>query len=167
MVSIHLIFPFFYALFMSWINETLKLDWCKTCEMLIVDIIKLCNFTPCIFYINTLKHYTQKHHKDIKYSIFHDLIEIYSFVTDNFLFIMLEKCFSIAKAFGVVGELLWILELYQTLWWWCDGHAFSRFSQEVGVPMLCRPLGITKIAFVLSVYIFAVTCPSKLKGGKI
>ena len=53
---------------------------------------------PCIFYINSLKHYTQKLHKYIKYSIFHDLIEIYSFVTpDNFLIIMLEKCFSIAS----------------------------------------------------------------------
>ena len=53
---------------------------------------------PCIFYINTSKHYTQKHRKYIKYSIFHDLIEIYSFVSpDNFLFIMLEKCFSIAS----------------------------------------------------------------------
>ena len=51
---------------------------------------------PCIFYINTLKRYTQKHQKYIKYSIFHDFIEIYSFVTNNFLFIMLEKCFSIA-----------------------------------------------------------------------
>ena len=42
LVSIHLIFPFSYALFMSWINETLKLDWCKTCRMSIVDIITLC-----------------------------------------------------------------------------------------------------------------------------
>ena len=101
LVSIHLIFPFFYALFMSWINETLKLDWCKTCRMLIVNEINLCfevliKFMLCIFYINTQKPYIQKHHKYIKYSILHDLIEIYSFVTKNFLFIMLEKCFSIA-----------------------------------------------------------------------
>ena len=41
----------------------------------------------CIFYINTLKLYTQKHHKYITYPIFHDLIEIYSFITNNFLFI--------------------------------------------------------------------------------
>ena len=98
LVSIHLIFPLSYALFMSWINEALKLDWCKTCQMLIVDVISLCkgNFMPYIFYINTLKPYTQKHHKYIKYSIFHDPIKIYSLVTNNFLFIMLEECFSIA-----------------------------------------------------------------------
>ena len=42
LVSIRLIFSFFYVLFMSWINETLKLDWCKTCEMLIVGVINLC-----------------------------------------------------------------------------------------------------------------------------
>ena len=41
LVSIDLIFPFSYDLFMSWINETLKLNWCKTCKMLIVDIINL------------------------------------------------------------------------------------------------------------------------------
>ena len=51
---------------------------------------------PCIFYINTLKHYIQKNHKYINYSMFHDLIDISSFVTDIFPFTMLEKCFSIA-----------------------------------------------------------------------
>ena len=57
LVSTHLIFPFSYAFFISWINKTLKLDWCKTCRMLIVGVINLCkgNFMPCIFYINTLK----------------------------------------------------------------------------------------------------------------
>ena len=73
MVSTHLIFPFSYALFMGWINETLKLGWCITCRMLIVDVINLCkgNFMPCIFYINTQKLYTQKHHKhiNIQYSM--------------------------------------------------------------------------------------------------
>ena len=74
LVSTHLIFPFFYALFMRWINETLKFDWCKTCRKLIVGVINLCkgNFIPCIFYINTLKLYTQKHHKyilNIQYSM--------------------------------------------------------------------------------------------------
>ena len=66
--------------------------------MLIVDVINLCegNFMPYIFYINSLKRYTQKHQKHIKYSMFHYFIEIYSFVTNNFLFIMLEKRFSIA-----------------------------------------------------------------------
>ena len=49
---------------------------------------------PCIFYIDILKLYTQKKKK--KKSIFHVLIEIYSFVTNNFLFIMLGKYFSIA-----------------------------------------------------------------------
>ena len=98
LVSTHLIFLFSYALFMSWINETFKLDRSKTCRMLILGVINLCkgNFMPCIFYINTLKLYIQKHHKYINYSIFHDFIEIYSFVTNNSLFIMLEKCFSIA-----------------------------------------------------------------------
>ena len=74
LVSIHLIFPFSYPLFMSWINETLELDWCKTCRKVIVDVISLCkdNFMPCIFYINTAKLYTQKHQKyilNIQYSI--------------------------------------------------------------------------------------------------
>ena len=50
LVSIHLIFPFSYALFMSWINETLKPVWCKTCRMLIVDIISLCKVTVCLVY---------------------------------------------------------------------------------------------------------------------
>ena len=73
-VSIHLIFPFYYALFMSWINENLKLDWCKTCRKLIVGVINLCkgNFMPYIFYINTMKLYTQSHHKyilNIQYSM--------------------------------------------------------------------------------------------------
>ena len=135
--------------------------------MLIVDIIKLCNFTPCIFYINTLKHYTQKHHKDIKYSIFHDLIEIYSFATDNFLFIMLEKCFSIAKAF-----VQWVNFCGS---WSCtkffdDGvmvMLLVAFLKRFGYECCVDHLGITTIAFVLSLYIFAVTFPSKLKGGNI
>ena len=57
MVSTHLIFPFSYALFISWINETLKLDWCKTYRMLLGGVINSCkgNFMLCIFYINTLK----------------------------------------------------------------------------------------------------------------
>ena len=57
LVSTHLIFLFSYALFMSWINETFKLDRSKTCRMLILGVINLCkgNFMPCIFYINTLK----------------------------------------------------------------------------------------------------------------
>ena len=50
LVSIHLIFPFSYGLFMSWINKTWKLDWCKTCRMLIVDIIELCEVTLCLAY---------------------------------------------------------------------------------------------------------------------
>ena len=50
---------------------------------------------PCIFPSNTPKLYTQKYHKYIIYSIFNDFIEIYSFATRNFLFIMLEKYFSI------------------------------------------------------------------------
>ena len=44
-----------------------------------------------ILYINTLKLHTQKHHKYITCSLFHDLIEIYSFVTNIVLFIMLEN----------------------------------------------------------------------------
>ena len=70
LVTTHLTFPFSYALFMSWINETLKLGWCKTGRSLMVDVINLCkgNFMPCIFYINTLRLYTQKHHKYINYS---------------------------------------------------------------------------------------------------
>ena len=64
LVSTHLTFPFPYALFMNWINETLKVDWWKTCRMLIVGVINLCkgNFMPCIFYINTWKLYIQKHY---------------------------------------------------------------------------------------------------------
>ena len=83
---------------MTWINETLKLDWCQTWRVLIVGVINFCkvNFMPCIFYINTLKLCTQKHHKYIKYSIFNDFMEIYSFATNNFLFIVLKKYFSIA-----------------------------------------------------------------------
>ena len=90
-------FSILLPFFMRWINETLKLEWCKTSRMLIVGIINLRKgkFIPCIFYINTLKLYTQKHHKYIKYSICHDFIKIYSVVTSNFLF-MLERCFSIA-----------------------------------------------------------------------
>ena len=59
--SINLIFPFSYALFISWINEALKLGWCNTCRFSIVGVINLCkgNFIPCIFYINTLKLYTE------------------------------------------------------------------------------------------------------------
>ena len=77
---------------MSWINETLKLNWCKTCRKLVVAVINLCkvNFMPCI----TL--YTESSQIYIKYLIFHDFIEIYSFLINNFFFIMLEKCFSIA-----------------------------------------------------------------------
>ena len=96
-VSIHYIFLSSYALFASWINKMLQLDWCRACRMWIVGVINLYkgNFMPCIFFSNTLKHYTQKDHKYITYSIFHDLIEIYFFVTNNFVFIMSEKCFSI------------------------------------------------------------------------
>ena len=96
-VSIHLIFSLSYALNMSCINETLKLVSCETCRMSIVRVINLCigKFMSCIFYDNTLKLYTQKYYKYIQYSIFHDFIEIYSFVTNSFLF-MLKKWFSIA-----------------------------------------------------------------------
>ena len=74
LVSTQLIFPFYYTLFMSWINETLKLDWCKICRELIVGVINLCkgNSIPCLFYINTLKLYTHNHHKyilNIQYSM--------------------------------------------------------------------------------------------------
>ena len=81
----------------TWINKTLKLDWCNTCRMLIVGVISWCkgSFMPCILPSNTLKLYTQKHHKYIIYSIFNDFIEIYSFTTNNFLFIMLKKYFRI------------------------------------------------------------------------
>ena len=59
LISTHLTFPFSYALFMSWINETLRLDWCKTRRMVIVGVINWCkgNFIPSTFYINTLKVY--------------------------------------------------------------------------------------------------------------
>ena len=49
----------------------------------------------CIFGGNTLKIYTQKHHKYITYLIVYDFIKIYSFVTNNSFFIMSKKCFSI------------------------------------------------------------------------
>ena len=90
----HLLKPSWF--YISWF--LILLEWCKTCRMLVVDVINLCkgNFLPCVFYINTLKLYTQKHHNYSKYWIFHDLIGIYSFLTNNFYFIMLEKCFSIA-----------------------------------------------------------------------
>ena len=81
----------------TWINKTLKLEWCKTCRMLIVGVISWCkgSFMSLMLPSNTLKLYTQKHHKYITYSIFNDFIEIYSFPTNNFLFIMLEKYFRI------------------------------------------------------------------------
>ena len=97
LVSIHLIFPFSYALFMSWISETLKLDWCKTCRMLILGVINLCktNFLSCIFYNNTLKLYTQKYHKYINIQCSISYWNLF-LVTNDALLVMLQKCFSIA-----------------------------------------------------------------------
>lgn len=65
LLSIHLMCPFYYTLFMSWINQTLKLEWCKTCSMVRVGVINLCKTIsmPSIFYDNSLKPNSEKYHK--------------------------------------------------------------------------------------------------------
>ena len=44
---------------------------------------------------------------------------------------------------------------------------FAAFLKRLGYQCCVGHLNITTIAFVLSLYVFAVTFPSKLKGGKI
>ena len=87
-----------FSILLLFICELNKWNCCKTCGMLVVGVINLCkgSFVTCIFYSITLKLYIQKNHERNAYSIFHDFVEIYSLVTSNFLFMMLEKCFSIA-----------------------------------------------------------------------
>ena len=54
--------------------------------------------------------------------------------------------------------------------WWCYCHAPCRFPEEAEVPMFQgtnpRYQWITRMVFVLSLSIFAVTFPSKSKGGR-
>ena len=76
----------------------------------------------------------------------------------------------VGEAFGVVRELFLDPGSWGCLKFFADSVIvlfFVAFLKRLGYYCCVVHLGINTIAFVLSLCIFAVTFPSKLKGEKI
>ena len=71
------------------------------------------------------------------------------------------------EAFSVVGELLVDSGVEHIFANSLTAMLLVAFLKRLGCQYCVGHLGITTTAFVLSLYIFAVTFPSELKRGKI
>ena len=70
------------------------------------------NVMTCIVYNNILIFHTQKYHKLLTFNI-HDFIEIYSFVTNYFFFVLQQAFLSISKISRFILNILVVEEGWQ------------------------------------------------------
>ena len=88
------------------------------------------NVMTCIVYNNILIFHTQKYHKLLTFNIY-DFIEIYSFVTNYFFFVLQQAFLSISKISRFILNILVVEEDWQVC-----GVKFSIKLVSINSPLI-------------------------------